>query len=72
MNINIHCRPLAIVLAATSLTSLAMVHENAAKKRGEELFQPALEYADEQADASSTNRQPLYEGLGSMTMPLSP
>ncbi|WP_340118469.1 tetratricopeptide repeat protein [Pelagibius sp. 7325] len=62
-------RPLAAaLLASTATISLAHAHDAAAPERGQEVFQPGISAAV--TDGSGAGTQPLYDGLGVMTMPI--
>jgi tetratricopeptide (TPR) repeat protein len=68
-NNRIH-RLLSVILAGTAFASIALAHDTADSQRGKELFQPGLKYAAGVNNQVRDSKPPLYEGLGSMRMPV--
>jgi tetratricopeptide (TPR) repeat protein len=61
---------LATMLASAYAVSTARAHETGAEQRGKELFQPGLEHAAKAASTMAAGRPTLYDGLGSLTFPV--
>jgi tripartite-type tricarboxylate transporter receptor subunit TctC len=66
---NIQGRLVAGLLASAAMIATAQAHDPAAPERSAELFQPGTTGAAADA-AAATGRPPLYEGLGSSSMPI--
>ncbi len=60
---------LSVLFASTAFASAALAHDSE-QKRGKELFQPGLNHAARMASSVTDGRPPLYEGLGSLTFPV--
>lgn len=59
----------ALLFASAAFTPAALAHDSE-QKRGKELFQPGLEHAAKMASAAADGRPPLYDGLGTLTFPV--
>jgi tetratricopeptide (TPR) repeat protein len=66
---NIQSQLVAGLLAGVAMIATAQAHDPATPERGAELFQPGTAGAAVNA-AAATGRPPLYEGLGSSSMPI--
>lgn len=60
----------ALILSIAAAIPLVLAHDSAKSERGKELFRTGREHATPLAESLASGRPPLYEGLGSLTMPI--